>query len=280
MNIIKRNKVYYYLKYSFRKNGIVFTKEVYLGKKIPKTIEEIKEKLKMELKEDKYKTLEKIKDNFQKEWKKLPSSVQEKEKEEIAIAFTYNTNSIEGSTITLAETREIIHDKIAPNKPLKDIKETEMHAKVFLEMLNKKEEITKELLLNWHKEIFSETKPDLAGKFREYLVRVGSYIAPDWQEVKNLISNLIIFINSSKLNPVELSAITHYRFETIHPFGDGNGRVGRLLMNFVLWHNNYPVLIIERKKRIAYYQALQGGEEKFVNYFLRTYLKTHKNKPI
>jgi len=279
VNIIRRkkgNKVYSYLKCSFRKKDKVITKEVYLGKSIPKNLRKIKEKLKMESKEDKYKTLEKIKDNFQREWRKLPKSIQEKEKEEIAIVFTYNTNSIEGSTITLEETKEIIHHQIAPNRPLSDIKETEAHVKVFLEMLDKREEITTELLLRWHKDIFHETKPDLAGKFRKYLVRVGSYIAPDWQEVKTLISKLIVFINSSKLNPVELSAIAHYRFEMIHPFGDGNGRVGRLLMNLILGYNSYPILIIEHRKRRAYYKALQGGEDKFVNYFLRTYLRVRK----
>jgi Fic family protein len=280
VRIIKRkkgNKEYLYLQHSVRKNGKVITKEVYLGSKIPKNIEKIKEKLKMELNKDKYQILERIKNNFQKEWRRLPKIVQEKEKEEIAIAFTYNTNSIEGSTITLEETKAIIHDKIAPNKPLNDIKETEAHAKVFLEMLDKKEKITNVLLLRWHKEIFSETKPDLAGKFREYLVRVGSYIAPDWQNVKDLMKKLITSINKSKYNPVELSARAHYKFEMIHPFGDGNGRIGRLLMNAMLWHNNYPMLIIERKKRAAYYKALQGGEDKFVNYFLRTYFRAHKN---
>ena len=137
------------------------------------------------------KKLEKIKENFLKEWKKLPESIKKKELEEIAIAFTYNTNAIEGSAITLEEAREIIHDKIAPNKPLRDVKETEEHAKVFLEMLEKKEKMSKELFLEWHKKIFGETKEDISGKFRDYLVRVGNYLAPDWQEVEKMLINLI-----------------------------------------------------------------------------------------
>ena len=145
-------------------------------------------------------------------------------------------------------------------------------------MLNKKEEITVNLLLNWHKDIFGDTKEDIAGRFREYLVRVGNYIAPDWQEVKYLMHNLINFINTSKLNPAELSAIAHYRFESIHPFGDGNGRIGRLLMNYILWHNKYPMIIIEKKKRQAYYKALQKGEDSFLKYFIKLYLKTHKKR--
>ncbi|MCK4647783.1 Fic family protein [Candidatus Pacearchaeota archaeon] len=275
---IKGKKAYYYLEHSLREGNRVIKKEKYLGTKIPKNIDEIKEGFIRELKSDLYKKLEKIKKHFQEEWKKLPKSIKEKELENISIAFTYNTNAIEGSTITLEETREIIHDKIAPNKPLRDIKETELHNKIFLVMLNKKEKITNSLLLGWHNEIFGQTKSDIAGKFRDYLVRVGSYLAPDWQNVKSLMNKLIIFINNSGINPVELAARSHYRFESIHPFGDGNGRIGRLLMNHILWYANYPILVIEYKKRKSYYKAFRKGEEGFVDYFLRRYLAVHKKR--
>ena len=279
MRIIRRkkgNKHYFYLQYSIRKGKKVLTNETYLGKNIPKNIEEIKQRLDKEIKKDIYKKLEKIKLNFQKEWQKLPDVIKEKEIDEIAIAFTYNTNAIEGSTITLPDTINIIKNKIAPNKPLLDIKETEFHYKLFLDILNKKEKITNELLLKWHKEIFGETKNEIAGKYRNYLVRVGSYIAPDWQDVKHLINSLIAFMNEAKINPVELTARSHYKFEIIHPFGDGNGRIGRLLMNYILWHNRYPMIIIEKKKRLAYYRALQRGEDVFLNYFFKLYIKIHK----
>ncbi|MBL7148172.1 MAG: Fic family protein [Nanoarchaeota archaeon] len=277
MRIIKKKKgrgEYFYLKRSFRKGNKVLTKEKYLGKKIPENIEEIKK----EFQKDLYKKLENIKNNFQKAWKKLPETVKEKEKQEISIAFTYNTNAIEGSTITLEEAREIIHDKISPNKPLRDVKETELHSKVFLDMLDKKEEISNKLLLRWHGEIFSETKQDIAGKYRDYLIRVGPHIAPDWQDVKKMMNALIHFINKEKINPVELSARLHYKFEKIHPFGDGNGRIGRLLMNHILWYSNYPMIIIEYKKRKSYYKVLQKDEESFVKYFIRRYLSVHKKR--
>jgi Fic family protein len=271
-------KKYYYLEHSIRKGKKVVKKEKYLGLEIPKNIDKLKEEFSRELKKYLYSKLEKIRDHFQTEWKKLPKSIQEKEKEEISIAFTYNSNAIEGSTITLHEVREIIQDKIAPNKPIRDIKETEMHNKVFLEMLKKKEKISNELLLKWHKEIFLETKSDIAGKYRTYLVRIGPYVAPHWKEIKSTMNQIIEFVNKSKLNPVELSARVHYKFESIHPFGDGNGRIGRLLTNYILWHAGYPMLIIEYKKRAFYYKAFPKGQEAFVDYFLRRYLAVHKRR--
>lgn len=282
MKIITRkkgDKNYFYLKHSFRKGKKVITKEKYLGTKMPSDAGNIILNFKKEFQDNINKKLEAIKKHFQSEWKRLPESVKEKELEEIAIAFTYNTNAIEGSTITLEEAREIIHDKIAPNKPLRDVKETEAHSKVFLQMLKKNERITGELLLQLHKDIFKETKSDIAGRYRDYLVRVGSYLAPDWQEVQKMMDELIVFVSKNKkVNPVELAARAHYKFEKIHPFGDGNGRIGRLLMNYILWRSEYPMLIIEYKKRRSYYKALQKNEETFVQYFIRRYLAVHKKR--
>ncbi len=153
-----------------------------------------------------------------------------------------------------------------------------MHNRVFLEILKKKEKIGNELILRWHNEIFGETKPDIAGRYRNYRVRVGSYIAPHWNEIKSTMNQIIDFVNKSKLNPVELAARVHYKFESIHPFGDGNGRIGRLLMNHILWHSGYPILVIDYKKRKSYYNAFPKGQEVFVNYFLKRYLAVHKGR--
>src|SRR4030042_3908143 len=197
MRIIKRKKgenIYFYLQHSYRVNNKVRTKERYLGKEIPQNIELITTQLKKESRKNVYTGLKKIQRNFKKNWQKFPRSIKEKEKMEIAIAFTYNTNAIEGSTITLSEAREILIDKISPNKPLKDIRETESHYRVFLNMLNERQEISIHLLLKWHKEIFSETKPEIADVFRNYLVRVGSYIAPDPMEVRKLMDQFNRFV--------------------------------------------------------------------------------------
>ncbi|MFW6285988.1 MAG: Fic family protein [Nanoarchaeota archaeon] len=277
MKVIKKNG-YYYLQHSIRKNNKIITKSKYLGLTIPKKLKEIKEEFYRDINKELFEKLDKIKYNFNNEWKKIPNTAKNKELEEISISFTYNTNAIEGSTITLPETREIIIDNIAPSKSLQDIQETKKHSEVFLNALKKKEKITKELILRWHKDMFDESKTDIAGKFRNYLVRVGTYIAPDSNEVIPLMNKLIEFIKTSKLHPVELAGRAHYIFEMIHPFGDGNGRVGRLLMNYILWHNSYPMIIIENKKKKSYYRALEKEENDFADYFIKMYIKVHKNR--
>lgn len=278
MNIVK-HKDYYYLAHSFRKQGKVVHREKYLGKKIPKNIEEIKEKFLREcMEESAIKKLNSIKKNFLKEWKTYPESVKKEQLIDLSINFTYNTNAIEGSTITLHETEDIIKRKIAPNKPLRDVQETINHSKVFFKVLNTKQELSVKDIITWHKEIFSDTKPDIAGKFREYLVRVGDYRAPDWQEIDNIIKEFFLWYNKNKkiIHPIELAARAHYKFEKIHPFGDGNGRVGRLIIAYILRKNNFPLFIIEHKKRKAYYHALKKTENNFVNYCIRAYITAHK----
>jgi Fic family protein len=272
----KGNESYYYLQHSFRADKKVVTKEVYLGKTIPENIEESKQKLLQQAKLPLNRKLEKIKQSFQVEWQVIPASAQEQTLHEIATAFTYNTNAIEGSTITLEETRLILEDQIAPNKPLRDIRETESHAATFLQMLKIKEPPSDALVQSWHRSIFRETKPDIAGKYRTYPVRAGSHLAPDWQKIDSLMAQLFRFAEDSELNAVEVAARAHYMFEKTHPFGDGNGRIGRLLMNYSLWRNGYPMLIVDYKGRKAYYRALEGTEEGFVRYFLRKYLSVHK----
>ncbi|MDO8740169.1 MAG: Fic family protein [Candidatus Woesearchaeota archaeon] len=280
MRVLKRRagkKEYYYLQHSFRIKGRVVTKEKYLGKGIPENIEELKRVFLEECYESGlFGLFEKIKKGFQKEWRRYPESIKEKVEEQIAIAFTYNTNAIEGSTITLEETSELVEHKIAPNKPMREVKETESHVKLFLGILKKRENFSIRLILKWHKELFQGTKQDIAGRFRDYLVRVAAYLAPDWQDVRHLMGDFVKFYNRNEgMNAVELAARMHYKFEKIHPFGDGNGRIGRLIMNYILWHNGCPMLIIEYKKRRSYYKALQKGEDGFFNYFARRYLKVH-----
>ena len=278
MNVVK-NKSYYYLDHSFRLDGRVAHRQKYLGKELPKNLEEIKEAfLHKCLKEGIFKKLNAIQKNFKVEWKKYPESIKKEILIDLSISFTYNTNAIEGSTITLHETEEIIKRKISPNKPIRDVQETINHSKTFFKALNEKSELSADMLLNWHKEMFTDTKPDIAGRFRDYLVKVGDYKAPDWQDINNLMKEFFEWYNKNKniMHPVEFAARAHYKFEKIHPFGDGNGRIGRLIIAYLLKRGNFPLLIIEYKKRKSYYHALSKTEIDFLNWFFRSYVRAHR----
>ena len=196
---------------------------------------------------------------------------------DFSIRFTYNTNAIEGSTITEEETEELLRRKISPNRPIGDVQESIRHAETFLSAINENKELSVPLVKAWHKKIFSESKPDIAGEIRDYNVRVGDYRCPDWQDVEPMMGEFIRWYAGANetVHPVELAAKAHYRFEKIHPFGDGNGRIGRLIINFILHKKKYPLIVVEYKKRESYYTALRREEAGFVNYFVRRYLKVH-----
>ena len=299
MEIINKQG-YFYLKHSYKEEGKVKTKDIYLGKTIPKDIEKIKNQFLRQInRQTIFKKFDLIKKNYQINWEKIPLSVKKTIIEEKAVDFTYNTNAIEGSTITLEETKQLICDGITPGKSLRDIHESINHAKKFTQIMEdklkekenktdkKKPNLSINLIKQWHLEVFKESKPDIAGKFREYHVRVGNYICPDWQDVDKLMKEFIRWYNrmrdkieQTKIHPVELAAKAHYRFVKIHPFGDGNGRITRLIMNLILHKYGYPILVIEYKKRKSYYHALEQADKKteweFLKYIYRRYLKYNK----
>lgn len=282
---ITKKQDYFVIQYSYKKDGKVKTKEKYLGKTISDNIENLKEEFLRQINgEYLFKKFDKIKENYQKNWKKFPLSVKEKARKEITIKFTYNTNAIEGSHITLDETKKLIEENIAPNKSLNDVQESKNHAKIFNEIMdNKFKELSLELVKQWHRDMFNESKPDMAGEIRDYLVKVGDYLCPDWQDLPELLKEFFSWYNKNKdkLHPIELAGATHYKFVKIHPFGDGNGRISRLIINFILNKNNFPPLIIEHKKRESYYRALNNADRKkseweFLKYIYRRYLNNYK----
>lgn len=277
MKIVK-HKDYYYLAYSFREGGKVIHREKYFGKTLPDDLEGIKEAFLHEcMNEGIIKKLKAIQRNFRKEWKRYPESIKKEILIDLSTSFTYNTNAIEGSTLTLPETEDIIKNKITPNKPVRDVQETINHSKAFFKALNEKRELSSNLILEWHKEIFHDTKQDIAGKYRDYPVKVGNYRAPEWQDLEKLLKEFFDWYNKKKssLNPVEFAARAHYKFERIHPFGDGNGRIGRLIIAYILKKSKYPIMVIEYKKRKSYYHALSKTEYDFMMWFFRRYVKAH-----
>lgn len=277
-------KAYYYIEHSYRKNGQVLKKEKYLGTKIPKNIEKLKNDLLLEVYEELwFKKFDIIKEKFIKEKKKIPKYIEKKNLEYFAIKFTYTTNRIEGSTLTYKETALLLEKGITPaNRPIEDIKEAELHREVFYDMINYDKKIILSTLLHWHKKLFQYTKKDKAGKIRDYDVRISGsrHIPPKPIELDLLLREFFNWYNQSKkkIHPVQLTALAHFKFVSIHPFGDGNGRISRLLMNYVLNNNGYPMLIIDYTQRHSYYTALErsnikNDESIFTLWFFRRYLK-------
>ena len=282
------NKIYHYLQHTYRVDGKVHYKEQYIGEKIPKDIEKKKKEFLTEIYQEQwYSKFDTIKDNFKKNYNKMPKSIQEKELETFAIRFTYTTNKIEGSTLTHRETALLLEKGITPaRRPIEDVKEAELHRKVFYEMLEYEKNITIATVNQWHKELFKETKKDRAGLIRNYDVGItgSEYIPPHAFELDILLREFFNWYNQNKnkMHSVHLAALVHLRFVSIHPFGDGNGRISRLLMNYVLNKNNYPMLIIDYSERNSYYNALEKSQldnkvNSFTLWFFKRYVKSYEN---
>lgn len=283
----KGNKKYFYLVHSYREGKSVKKKQVYLGENIPENIEEKKKEFMQEFYKDKFLgDIDKIQKKFNKEYKSMPASAKKKSKDIFAIKFTYNTQRIEGSTLSLKDTAKLLEEGITPSsKPLEDVKEAEAHKKVFEEMIKYQKDLNLQIILNWHKKLLEKTKPDLAGKIRAHQVAIArsKFTPPLAIELNFLLKEFFDWYKKEKrkLHPVELAALVHLKFVTIHPFGDGNGRISRLIMNFILKKNNFPLLDIQYTKRDSYYNALERSQIKkedniFIQWFFRRYLAEYK----
>lgn len=277
-------RTYYYLGHTFRERGKIRYKETYVGSKLPRNIDSMKRDFLLDIYKEKwFGEFEKIKNGYSKRQKALPAEIKEKELENFAVIFTYDTNRIEGSKLSFKDTSELLELGISPkNKPVKDIKEAEAHREVFHRMTTFKGELSLNLILEWHRGLFESTKPGIAGQVRAYQVYISNseHIPPTPAELHTHIVEFFRWYSAEKekMNPVELAGRTHVKFETMHPFGDGNGRIGRLIMNFILRKKGYPMLNIKYTGRRSYYNALErsnakGDENIFVQWFFKKYLK-------
>lgn len=280
-------KTYYYLEHSYRKNGTVHKKERYLGTTTPHNIGHLTQQFLNDLyQETWYTSLDTIQQQYTKEQRTIPPGLQKKRAEQFSIRFTYSTNKIEGSTLTLRETALLLEDGITPSqRPVDDVKETEAHKKLFTDMLAATAPVSLATILHWHKEIFKHTKPDIAGRLRDHSVEISgsTYIPPYAIELQSLLIEFFDWYkkNRKKIHPVHLAALAHLRLVSIHPFVDGNGRISRLFMNHVLYTNGYPMLVIEYRQRTSYYHALERSqlakdEGIFTVWFFKRYLKEYR----
>lgn len=266
----------YYAAKAFREDGKVKKKRVFLGTdlntiQLEKLLSDAKIKL-GEIDFEKGLTKKEIKELEQLR-KELNKKIEEIESnnfyEHFVTEYTYDSNAIEGSSLTLRETANVLFEEISPeNKPMKHVQEAKNHKKAFDYVMElKKKNIDQNILCELQNIVVEGTLPThlekYQGKLRGVNVRVGMHIAPPFYSVPRKISSLIRWFNANKkkYNPVVVAAYFHAEFEAIHPFVDGNGRVGRLLTNFMLKNERYPVITIFFKYRQKYYDALESARK-------------------
>lgn len=270
----KNSRTYFYRVKSVRKGKKVEKKRVYLGVDLDKNkLRELEKKADKELmllssllSESEKKELSVIKERYSRENREH----KQKKYEAFVSLFTYDSTNIEGNTLTLQETSQLLFEGITPRKSLREINEVINHKEAFDFMLKHKKDISREFILNLHKLVIKNTlRPELeaqTGKYRtlRVYIRGARWIPPKPEEVPREMASLLSWYakNKKKAHPLVLSAYFHSAFEIIHPFVDGNGRVGRLLMNFILHKNNYPMINIPNKKRYIYYKALESSQVK------------------
>lgn len=173
----------------------------------------------------------------------------------------YNSNAIENSTLTLKETEKILLEmEVAREVSVREVFEAKNLARVVSYIRNRSQEseISKEIILLLHKMLIGGIKDDIAGRFRkdkEY-VRVGTHIAPAPERVEKMIDELLAdYLGDITSFFVDKTARFHLEFETIHPFCDGNGRIGRVLINYQLQRLGFPGIIIRDKEKKDYYST-------------------------
>lgn len=184
--------------------------------------------------------------------------------EEFMIEFTYNSNAIEGNTLTLQETAMVLEGITIDQKPLKDHLEAVGHKDAFLyvqDIVSKKIPLTEFVIKNIHSLVLMN-KPEDKGVYRRVPVRImGAFTEPvQPYMIEPKITELLAENEKRKatMNIIERVARFHLEFESIHPFIDGNGRTGRLLMNFELMQNGYPPINVKFSDRKRYYEAFDS----------------------
>ncbi len=174
----------------------------------------------------------------------------------------YNSNAIENSTLSLEETERILLAvEISRHMDLREVHEAQNLARVSEYIRNNHTEpLTLDKLLLLHKMLLSNIEESIAGRFRtagEY-VRVGTHVAPPPEQVEALLTKMLVVFESTLLDsPIRRIARLHVEFERIHPFNDGNGRIGRVLINHQLYRLGFPPVIVRNKGKERYYEMLR-----------------------
>jgi len=212
-------------------------------------------------------------------YRPLPQLALTKLREHFEIEMTYNSNAIEGNSLTLKETYLVINEGITiKGKPLKDHLEARSHKEALdylhkLVQKRKRTKISEVLIRLFHQIVMQDIDREWAGKYRNSSVIIGGtdYNPPEAIEVPKLVEELVNWVrkNRNKFHPVEFAAIIHYKLVAIHPFFDGNGRTARLLMNVILMQTGYPLAIVLKNDRKRYYNVLSKADKSNLIPFVR-----------
>ncbi|MFH1751713.1 MAG: Fic family protein [archaeon] len=199
------------------------------------------------------------------------------------VSFIFNTNAIEGNTLGYEDTKDLLEGKKLKIKyKKKDVIEVKNMAKCIKFLSKYKGEFNKDLLLKLHFIEMNKVHPK-AGKIRKRQNIVGNYLPPKPEKVLQELTNFFGWFNKAEkiLHAFELAALVHLKLVRIHPFMEGNGRISRLLMNYILLKNNYPLLNIFDSEKIIYYLTLKEVDAKkkekpFIKYLAEVYVNQYK----
>jgi Fic family protein len=207
-------------------------------------------------------------------YRPLPEAAVRKLREQFGIEMTYNSNAIEGNSLTLKETFLVINEGLTiKGKPLKDHLEAKSHTEALeylYELVDKdrRSTLSGRLIRELNQIVMRDIDKEWAGRYRNSNVIIGGadHTPPEAIEVPQLMQELIDWVRQSRkaLHSVELAAVLHHRLVNIHPFFDGNGRTARLVMNVVLMQAGFPLAVVLKNDRKRYYRTL--GEADRENY--------------
>ena len=192
----------------------------------------------------------------------VPKETLKSLRESINLEWTYNSNGIEGNTLTLRETQVVLEGTTVGGKSIKEHLEAINHEKAILfldDLVKDNEPISEWNIKNIHQLILKDIDNENAGRYRKENVTIkgATHIPPDYLKVPELMEKLILTYNTwSVYHPIIQATLLHGELVKIHPFVDGNGRTSRLLMNLVLMNNGYNPVIIKKESRLKYYEAL------------------------
>lgn len=206
--------------------------------------------------------IEKLKQVYNKKINSLSKEEFEKFEETFFTELTYNSNAIEGNSLSLEDTNLILNEGLVPkDKTLREINEAKNH-KLAIDFINNyKGDLDELFMLKLHARILKDISEKFAGKYRETSIRIfrSDVNFPDASKVPQLVKNLVYWykINKNKIHPFEIAILFSTKFVSIHPFIDGNGRTSRLIMNFLLKKRKYPWINIYMKQRTDYLKAVR-----------------------